>query len=284
MAPLAPDECDDVCYEPTDDELSCVNSVDTIPNRPLSAMTSFDDDSNYFDDEPVRHVTFNTAIEIYNVPQLSAYTQEEQDLMWYNNNDFISMKKYRQLVVDTLDKMGNMQTLTDGVEHCTHGVSSTSESIRSKVRVQEAKLAVFTEQQYQWDEDLMDPELVADVYFQATSECQWEALDRGRHHANILERENKKRQVPNKKKKKRSKTAKSPSAAATAKTENCELLGDVKKSQKHDPRGISSKRLNKFLNNHKGTFSTTIADATPDSTTVGLKSRLKEAFRITKTN
>jgi hypothetical protein len=72
-------------------------------------------------------------------------------------------------------------------------ITKTEMAARTHI-VEEAQLAVFTEQTHQWDDDVIDVDLLADVYFECTRPAQWQAKERGRliaHEVKKLYRDNK---------------------------------------------------------------------------------------------
>ena len=243
--------------ESTDDEPSCVNSEDTSKMIvPLSSTASAEGGSDFVQPS-VRIVTFNPIIHTVAIPRLKSSSKVVKSKLWYNVDDFLSIKESLQQIIDMMDTAG-----ADGVVgHCTHGVSSTLESIRNTARIEEARLAVFTEQQYQWNEDVVDPELLADVYFEVTRECQWEALDRGRRHAKCMKQAAKPKPVP---------PVQSPTSVA------CFPMKETR------PRRISRKTLDLYFKNNTDTFSSTIPEAF-NNNGEGLQHQLSEALRLVQT-
>ena len=258
MAPISSKNGTARC-ESTDDEPSGVGSEDKIStmNLPLSSAESTDGESGVVPPS-VRKVTFDPIIHTVVIPRLMSSSKVVKSKLWYNFDDFFAIKESLQQIIDMMDTAG-----TGGgvVGHCTHGVSSTLESIRNTARIEEAKLVVFTEQQYQWDEGVVDPELLADVYFEVTRECQWEALDRGRRHAKCM-KEAKRKLVPP--------PVQSPTSVA------CFPMKEVR------PRRISRKALDLYLKNYTDPFSSTIPEAFNNGD--GLEHKLSEAIRVANIN
>jgi hypothetical protein len=99
------------------------------------------------------------------------------------SEDYQAMKENRKIMIDALAKRVKSESSNSDEDeeekYCSQGLCTTAESFRRITIVRGALLAVLTEQEFQWDEGVNDPELLADVVFQCTFDSQWMAMDRG---------------------------------------------------------------------------------------------------------
>ncbi|CAJ1963799.1 unnamed protein product [Cylindrotheca closterium] len=106
----------------------------------------------------------------------------EKDLAWYSSNELTDIRRDASIVVSA---MRSKAILRDTETTCTHGLNSQVNKRRTKARKEDALFAVLEEQHYQLQEsrNVVDQELIAEVYFHVTKGNQLSALRRGHKHA-----------------------------------------------------------------------------------------------------
>lgn len=125
-----------------------------------------------------RAVTFFPSVRVNRCLRLSEFTEEEIKASWYNREDFDRIKT-EILLTAKLTDVGDLQG--DTQEYCrrgTEGKTKEGSSHRSKNK-ETASVAVFEEQDFQWENGYFDPEILASVYIAATCESQIEAHRKG---------------------------------------------------------------------------------------------------------
>jgi hypothetical protein len=135
-----------------------------------------------------RQVTFSPKRRVRPIP-IIRYTPKEAVLLWYSPADIRIMKREyvgSQPVRKEEEEEQQQQDQNDDDEEdeksrLLFGLSVTKTEMAARTNmVEEAQLAVFTEQTHQWDDDVIDVDLLADVYFECTKPAQWQAKERGR--------------------------------------------------------------------------------------------------------
>ena len=118
-----------------------------------------------------RRLTFAPQTQVLYIDDLGKYTEQEIDDSWYKPDEYRAMMKSRQQMISgEVDRMDS--------DYCALGTSTQVELTERRRRIHEARMAVFHEQTLQWEEDVYDAELLADVYFDVSCHSQLLALDR----------------------------------------------------------------------------------------------------------
>ena len=124
-------------------------------------------------------VTFHNKIKVIEIPGLSYYTDEEYDATWYNEDEYEQIAENRKRCYQRGQSLENDETLSKEEKQMSElGTATVEESQERKERIYEARIAVFREQQLQWDEQIVDDELLADVYYDCTIESSLMAYSR----------------------------------------------------------------------------------------------------------
>ena len=145
-----------------------------------------------------RMVKFSSSITRHEIPNINCYTKSQRQSMWYQKHEYREMTNYT-----TNSSYSNMEhdneshsdrTTKDGSDNINDtralGLITLAQSRQRRDRIQRAHMVVFREQQLQWEEGIDDAELLADVYFDATSHCQFLAGERGSQLAQHVQRLN----------------------------------------------------------------------------------------------
>ena len=118
-------------------------------------------------------VTFHNKIKVIEIPGLSYYTEEDYDAVWYTAEEYDQIAEHRRRCYQRGPSLQNDETLTKEEKQMSElGTATLEESNERKQRIHDARIAVFREQQLQWDEHILDDELLADVYYDCTIESQ----------------------------------------------------------------------------------------------------------------
>jgi hypothetical protein len=121
-------------------------------------------------------VDFLAYANVVDIPNISSLSLEEINSMWITNDDFLRMREDRKATMQLMSR--GVEISCDDDEDCALGIQTQDDAIRRKSRVYDALFAVFTEQQYQWEDESQDPDLIADSYFEVSCEDQSEASER----------------------------------------------------------------------------------------------------------
>ena len=143
------------------------------------SITSFDQHilkgnmwTNMGDGLQQKSVRFSTRDDIQEIPGLDTYSEEELQNVWYSKLDEmrrraqIIMSRKRSTVVDD-KRYGSIEEL-----------ETREEASERRVRIREARLAVFMEQQLQWESDSVDEEMISGLYSATTRFSALEARKR----------------------------------------------------------------------------------------------------------
>ena len=116
--------------------------------------------------------------------------------MWYQGHEYRKMTNHTNSSsysnTEHDEESYSDGTTKDGSDNINDtralGLITLAQSIRRRDRIRRAHVVVFREQQLQWEEGIDDAELLADVYFETTSHCQWLAAERGNQLAQHIQR------------------------------------------------------------------------------------------------
>jgi hypothetical protein len=146
-----------------DTETSCVeSSISTQPIKvPLLVSSA----------APKPSISFNPNVLVRLTIHIDEYSDEEITASWFCQDE---LKMIKSELRTTLLLMANGSTMANSERLCSRGLACfTSEGKESKKhRKEEARIAVFDEQDYQFDNDIFDPEEIANAYFEQTRKSQ----------------------------------------------------------------------------------------------------------------
>ena len=121
-----------------------------------------------------RRVRFDSSVKTIDIPTCNIHEDGHQ--LWYTGDEMMMMK---------MSGTGDIKNKMVSKGYCIS--SETFSETRRQVR-QEARLDVLCQQELLWDDGVEDPEMIAEVYMEATGTTQWEATQRGiRHAKHVLE-------------------------------------------------------------------------------------------------
>jgi hypothetical protein len=178
MAPLSERYADTQSYS---NQESLNRSCHSAMNQSLPVLSSLN--AAYRSNLGRRTIAFSPTVTIFEVLHIGDYTMEEVQHVWYSRREIATIG--RETKETTTLMMAGVNFCDDGDRYCARGLESETDegSHQMAHRIQEARDAVFDEQNLQLDENMYDPELLADIYFHCTSACQQEA----RHRASLDE-------------------------------------------------------------------------------------------------
>ena len=169
-----------------------------------------------------RTVTFGLKVNVLVIPNLSSYTKTQIKRMWYQQGDYLSMKCTRTMEIANLVKRRRNNSILvkmnitaksttttqegntnmklncsvvagddgddDDDDEYIIGLCTPQQREEQLYRIYQSQMAVFEEQDLQREENLIDEELLADVYFDMTRISQHEALERAKRLARNQQR------------------------------------------------------------------------------------------------
>ena len=107
-------------------------------------------------------VSFSASVDRRSTSHRDEYSSEEKQSMWYNRDEIVTMR--RNAIMDA--NRPQPDTCLRGLE------AKTREGARKKKQNRnEARVAVFLEQEIQDDDGLSDPNAIADAYFECSESC-----------------------------------------------------------------------------------------------------------------
>ena len=134
-----------------------------------------------FQKEPPRKVHFKETAFVVNIPHISEFSRDEIKSTWYNTNDLDVRKRE---IADSIHFLkSSSRDILRQHDQCSYGLLTPSQKKHQKHVIYAAIDAVLAEQDLQEEENVHEPEILADIYFLFTERSQWEALDRARRHA-----------------------------------------------------------------------------------------------------
>lgn len=162
-----------------------------------------------------RVVSFNSSVRILEIPGRSQLSEREKKAMWYTTeeeddmiedrcDDISALISNREITKIRGSRATSPTTTTEskGIDRagdppcgggadtsCIDGLFTPMEYKISKRVVEEAQYEVFFEQRMQWDNNMADPDQLADIYFENTYQNQRQALERGRCLADEVRRD-----------------------------------------------------------------------------------------------
>ena len=146
-----------------------------------------DDESSESSEESYREVlvSFSQNARVRDIPSLDCYSPAELRSMFYNKDEFMFMRRTRKMLMDRMKREENFAIM----DHNSHGLYTQEQESRRQAIVWNAQLAVMTEQQFQQEDEVVDDESIAHIYYECTSLCQWEAIQRAKLLARLVEEE-----------------------------------------------------------------------------------------------
>jgi hypothetical protein len=147
-------------------ERSCVGS--SIPTQPVKVPLLV---SSAAAAAPKPSISFNPSVRVKPTIHIDEYSEEEIAASWYCEDELETIKLE---VRTTLLLMANDSTMANSERLCSRGIECFTSKGRAikKHRKEEARLAVFEEQAYQFNNDIFDPEVIADDYLDQTRKSQ----------------------------------------------------------------------------------------------------------------
>ena len=138
-----------------------------------------------------KSVAFASDVSCMEIPNNDCYTMSQRKSMWYQASEYRTMTNLIRSNIDppTNDdkeedsESDDHQHQHDEQEDCEHtmlGMVTISQCKQRRENVKRSRIVVFREQQLQWEEGIVDVDLLADVYFDCTSYCQWKATEKGK--------------------------------------------------------------------------------------------------------
>jgi hypothetical protein len=124
-----------------------------------------------------KSVSFNEYCASYQVLHINDYDSHWIKKCWYSSSELSTM---RLELKPTLFKM-ECGTPLSKIKDCTMGLETFTEGGQATKRHNRvtSQNAVFFEQGYQQCQGIVDPQGLADTYFEHTSDCQRKAHERG---------------------------------------------------------------------------------------------------------
>jgi hypothetical protein len=119
-----------------------------------------------------QRVDFCPYVRVLSIPNRSEFSEGEVQAAWYNCDELQNLKERFRTAIGRLSSHGGRSSC-DG-----EGLETKDESMERRTRVHESRFVIFLEQEFQWEEDIEDPEYVADLYFDYTSYSQCLAQER----------------------------------------------------------------------------------------------------------
>jgi hypothetical protein len=121
-------------------------------------------------------VTFDSDVDVHEIPHLRDISKEEIAATWYNNEDFEEIKR---AIVTTLRLMIAKKPI--GSDQCSRGLefrTPMGAKLRKKNKL-EALTAVWNAQVAQWKDNITDDEAIRMVYLEQSLKCREVAIKFG---------------------------------------------------------------------------------------------------------
>jgi hypothetical protein len=148
-----------------DTETSCVES--SAPTQPIKVPLLVSSAA----DHGKRSISFNPIILTTLIIHRYEYSEEEIAACWYCQYE---LRRIKSDLRTTLMLMANGSIMRDSEQLCSRGLESFTPEGRAikKQRREEARIAVLEQQDYQFENDIFDPEVIADACFELTSKSR----------------------------------------------------------------------------------------------------------------
>jgi hypothetical protein len=147
-----------------DTETSCFES--SIPSQPIKVPLLVSSVAT-----PKPSISFNPNVHVKLTIHIDDYSEEEIAASWYCEDE---LKTIKSELTKTVLLMANACIMPNSERLCSRGIECFTSEGRAikKQRKEEARVAVFDEQDYQFDNDIFDPEVIADDYLDQTRKSQ----------------------------------------------------------------------------------------------------------------
>ena len=129
-------------------------------------------------------VQFDDATTAYmDIPHVSTFTDKQKRSVWWSIGELRAMREIRDELVLDLERE---YSEVSGDDECTLGVNTISDELKRLETIDNVRLAVFFEQQRQWEESIERPDKISRVYKKHSDQCQREASQRGAELAKLV--------------------------------------------------------------------------------------------------
>jgi hypothetical protein len=120
-------------------------------------------------DESCRSVSFFHEGEVFYIPAIDDYTETERQMMWFKSYEYDQIKANNKILV----KMMMTGRYAEDHQYCYRGLEfKTVEGHRQRRNAKTiASLAIFSEQERQYDDGERDTEEIREVYQEISSQC-----------------------------------------------------------------------------------------------------------------
>ena len=118
-----------------------------------------------------QRICFESNVHVLTILNRSEFSKEEVQAAWYSCGELEDFKATLRTAISS-----NIEgSSCDG-----EGLEAIDESTERRTRVHDSRFAVFFEQECQWEDedDIIDPEYIADLYFEYASYSQFLAQER----------------------------------------------------------------------------------------------------------
>lgn len=120
-----------------------------------------------------RSVSFSHEGEIYNIPTINEYTETERKMMWFESYEYAQIKINNKILV----KMMKAGRYPEDHQYCYRGLEfKTVEGHRLRRNAKTtAAMAIFSEQERQYDNGVRNMEEIRVVYEEISRQCHGRA-------------------------------------------------------------------------------------------------------------
>jgi hypothetical protein len=147
-----------------DTETSSVES--SIPTQPIEGPLLVSSVA-----APKPSISFDPSVHVKSTTHIDEYSEEEIAATWYCEDE---LKVIKWELVTTLLLMANACIMPSSERLCSRGLecfTPKGRAIKEQHR-KEARIAVLDEQDYQFENDIFEPEVIADACLDQTSKSQ----------------------------------------------------------------------------------------------------------------
>ena len=123
-----------------------------------------------------RNVRFSEEESILFIPHRESYSEQDIDSLWFSRRKLDVIRRKSRFLKDLMSGMDCV--LVSEERYCTLGLETKAEAREKRIRIHEARMAVFMEQELQRETKSADDDMVSNLYSAASRFTVFEARKR----------------------------------------------------------------------------------------------------------
>jgi hypothetical protein len=131
-----------------------------------------------------RKVSFFGRVRVLKISDQSILTDELRSSLWYTSEELVESSEAVERTIELM--MNNVTISAEDERHCPDGLYTPDEQDDRRRTILTALDKVLLEQNLQLEDEIDNPDFVADIYYECSYHSQRLAMERGFQHAKAV--------------------------------------------------------------------------------------------------